>query len=57
MPKPILTDCGGENQPPCPPQSAIIIKGVRYWSEDQIKEHGKACYLKGKADSIANSGS
>jgi hypothetical protein len=56
MPKPILTGCGTEDTPPCPPQPAIIIKGVRYWSEDQIKEHGKACYLKGITDSIANGG-
>jgi hypothetical protein len=38
MPKPILTECGGENQPPCPPVPAasvevgdgVEIEGVNY---------------------------
>lgn len=50
MPGPKL-GCGGTNQPPCPPENAALIKGgVKYYTLEQMQEHGYACYQKGLRD-------
>jgi hypothetical protein len=62
-PKPILTDCGGENEPPCPPQPAALPGKILLdwnfpiYTRNEMLKHGKDCYLKGKSGSTANSGS
>jgi hypothetical protein len=42
--------CGGINDPPCPPEPAVVIDGVKYFTDAQIREHAHNSYRKGVAD-------
>ena len=56
MPQPVLGPCGGENQPPCPPEpaaldgGAVIFTGeeVELWTREEMVAHGQACFDAGK---------
>jgi hypothetical protein len=50
MPPPVTGPCGGENQPPCAPEPAIVIDGVEYWTRDQVWTSIMDGYNKGVAD-------
>jgi len=49
MPGPKL-GCGGDHQPACPPENAVVINGVAYYTREQMEEHGHANYQKGLKD-------
>ena len=41
--------CGGTGQPICPPQPALSVEGVSYYSAQQMHAHGLANYQLGLA--------
>ena len=45
--------CGGPNQPACPPQPAIVIGGVEYWTREQIERAVHNGYAKCASDHAA----
>jgi hypothetical protein len=56
-PPPQTGPCGGTNEPPCPPEPAIIKLAsgqmLAYFTLDEMKAHGQACYAKGGSDASA----
>lgn len=45
-----VSNCGGTNQPACPPTNAVVIEGVPYYTLQQMQAYGVECYEKGVKD-------
>jgi len=50
MPGPKTGPCGIPGYPACPPDNAITINGVKYYTYEQMQEHGLANYQKGRQE-------
>jgi len=57
MPPPKIFDCGGTNQPPCPPEPAVSTSvstanesdDVPRYTYNDMAAHGQNCWLAAKA--------